>query len=97
MRPSCFTRPTQALRKSPVELDNVALVPASLLPYKKEWQRIVNELPRGSMVVYLPSKTKQRRIVTRVASLLRGHGASVWVIDGTINSSNGNVFEFPEG
>src|SRR4051812_36885868 len=36
------------LRRRGLQLDNVALVPASLLPLKSEWQKQANELPQGT-------------------------------------------------
>jgi hypothetical protein len=42
-------RPPKAVRKS--RLDNVALVPASLLPRKGKYQRIANNLPKGGVQI----------------------------------------------
>jgi hypothetical protein len=41
--PYHLSRPPKAVRKA--RLDNVALVPASLLPRKGKYQRIANNLP----------------------------------------------------
>ncbi len=46
--PSTFKHPS-------VKFDNVALVPASLLPLKSEWQAIANSLPQGEILVITPS------------------------------------------
>ena len=35
-----FTNPPRALRRPDVRLNNLALVPASLLPFKTEWQTV---------------------------------------------------------
>ena len=35
-----FGKPPRALRRPGVHLDNLALVPASLLPFKTEWQTV---------------------------------------------------------
>ena len=43
-----FGRPPAPLRRPGVTLDNIALVPASLLPFKPTYQAIANELPRGT-------------------------------------------------
>src|SRR4051794_7467189 len=51
-------RMTQApapLHQRGLLLDNVALVPASLLPLKAAWQKLANELPEGDMLIVLPT------------------------------------------
>jgi len=42
-------RPPQALRRRHVQLDNVALVPASHLPRKATYQALANTLPPGAV------------------------------------------------
>ena len=37
------------------KVDNLVLVPASLLPFKAAWQQIANELPTGSALIILSS------------------------------------------
>jgi hypothetical protein len=64
----------------------VAIVPASLLPFKKHWQAVANELPRGSVLVYLPQQERQRRIVRSVASHFRELGKRVTVMDLPFNA-----------
>ncbi len=72
-------RPPRAIRKA--RLDNLALVPASMLPYKEQWQRIANALPTGSTLILLPSPTKrQRRTCEKVATQLREKGHQVATI-----------------
>ena len=44
-----FRRPPRVLRKA--QLDNLALVPASLLPFKEQYQQIANELPHGVSLI----------------------------------------------
>ena len=71
--------PPQALRKA--KLDNLALVPASLLPYKEQWQQLANELPSGSTLIVLPtSETRQRQTLEQVASGLRAKGRMVAMV-----------------
>ena len=73
---SSFTPPPRALRGA--KLDNVALVPASLLPYKAEYQAIANQQPPGSTLIVLPaSETRQRQTLEQVASGLRAKGRHV--------------------
>lgn len=56
-------------------LDNVALVPASLLPYKKQYQEIANRLPRGSTLILIRhTQTKHQMLAQKVAGLLREKG-----------------------
>jgi hypothetical protein len=66
-------RPPKALRKA--RLDNIALVPASLLPRKGTYQRIANNLPRGGVLICQTDK-KQRLsvILAKVASFFRENG-----------------------
>jgi hypothetical protein len=71
--------PPRTLRK--VRLDNIAIVPASLLPYKDQWQQIANALPDGDVLIYLPPTEKpQRLILERTASGLRAKGWRVTTI-----------------
>ena len=59
-------------------LDNVALVPASFLPFKAAYQKVANRLPTGEILIVLPSSTtKQRDICEKVVFLLRAKGQ--WV------------------
>ncbi len=71
-----ISRAPGAIRNA--RLDNLALVPASMLPYKEQWQRIANELPQGSTLIILPSpSSKQRRNCEKVARQLREAGHQV--------------------
>ena len=73
-----FTNPPRALRRPDVRLDNLALVPASLLPFKTEWQTMANSLPQGTTLIILPqTDTPQRRILQRVATRLQAKGRRV--------------------
>jgi hypothetical protein len=74
-------RAPHALRRQHARLDNIALVPASLLPYREEWQRIANELPAGSFLLCVPRKEgKQHTAMVRVARLLKDKGLTVRAI-----------------
>lgn len=81
MRSYRLDRPPRALRRSSVHLDNVALVPASLLPFREHWQRVANDLPRGGILIILPDHAKQQRVAQAVAWQLRQQGQRVRVID----------------
>jgi hypothetical protein len=68
MRQSHLSRPPRSVRRSAVHLDNVALVPASHLPFQEHWQRVANDLPRGGVLILLPDRAKQQRVVEAVIS-----------------------------
>lgn len=66
--------PPPHLKKA--HLDNIALVPASLLPFKAQYQPIANGLPTGS-VLCVPKTPRQQKIMAKVANLFRDHGHQV--------------------
>ena len=83
MRSSTFRRPPHALRRA--KLDNLALVPASLLPYKAEYQAIANEQPPGTTLVVLPpGDSGQRRTLEQVASGLKAKGQRVQILSSEV-------------
>jgi hypothetical protein len=66
--------PPEILRK--VRLDNIALVPASLLPLKSTYKSIANNLPTGS-VLCVPGTQKQHTIMNSVTQYFNNHGRTV--------------------
>src|SRR2546423_14080896 len=72
--PYHVTEPPARLKKA--RLDNIALVPASLLPLKRTYQPIANTLPTGS-VLCVPGTQRQQKIMTMVTKFFREHGRSV--------------------
>jgi hypothetical protein len=71
-----FTTPSRILRGA--KLDNLALVPANLLPFKSQWQAIANGLTRDGVLILLPSGQRPpRKILETVASLLKAGGHQV--------------------
>lgn len=71
--------PPQAVRKA--KLDNLALLPASLLPFKAEYQAIANQQAPGTTLVVLPiGDSLPRRTLEQVATHLRAKGQSVRII-----------------
>lgn len=73
-----FRQAPRRVRKA--QLDNVALVPANLLPFKKEYQAIANGLPAGGMLIILPkADSPQRRALESVAADLKTKGQAVMV------------------
>ena len=72
--PYPITEPPARLKKA--RLDNIALVPASLLKNKEIYQLIANSLPTGS-VLAVPGTLRQQKIMAKVTSFFRDHGRSV--------------------
>ena len=78
--PRAFSAPPPALHKA--HLDNLAIVPASLLPDKAEWQALANALPAGSTLIVLPDKPgAARAALERVSRSLAAHGSRVTTIE----------------
>ena len=72
--PYHFSEPPARLKKA--RLDNIALVPASLLPLKATYQPIANHLPTGS-VLCVPGTQRQQKILAMVTQFFREHGHQV--------------------
>ena len=73
------TRPPRRIRKA--KLDNLALVPASLLPFKEQWQEVANSKVGEHVLIVLPKVEKRpRRVLERVAAQLREKGHQVTTI-----------------
>jgi hypothetical protein len=74
-----FHQPPRSLRRA--KLDNLALVPASLLPFRAEYQAIANQQPAGTTLVVLPvPECRQRSTLECVANGLRAKGRRVTTI-----------------
>jgi len=78
MRPQSFPyhigKPPRAIRKA--KLDNIALVPASLLFQKGKYQTIANNLPGRGVLICETTNQKERitHILERVAAFFRQRG-----------------------
>ena len=72
--PYHFSEPPARLKKA--KLDNIALVPASLLPLKGTYQSVANSYPTGS-VLCVPGTIKQKKIVATISQFFWDHGRSV--------------------
>jgi len=71
-----FTKPPQALLKA--RLDNIAIVPASMLPFTKILKEKVNTLPKGTVFLcYAQENTRQRKLLERVEETFRQQGHAV--------------------
>ncbi len=76
MKPYHFAKPPPALSRA--RLDNLALVPGSLLPYRNQWQALANSLPQGEVLIVLPTAdTRPKRTLETVATQLRAKGYEV--------------------
>ena len=67
-------RPPRPLRRPGVRHDNIALVPASLLPFKRQWQRVANTMPSGSVLLCSTMNTRQQKILERVSTHMKNKG-----------------------
>jgi hypothetical protein len=71
--------PPKALRKA--KLDNIALVPASLLFQNGKYQTIANNLPgRGVLICQTDKKERITTILERVALFFRQRGHFVKIL-----------------
>ncbi len=74
--PYHFSDPPARLKKA--RLDNIALVPASLLSSKDStYQLLANRLPKGSILCVETASPRQKKILASVVSFLRNHGHTV--------------------
>ena len=71
-----LTKPPKALLNA--RLDNIAIVPASMLPLTQSLQETVNTLPKGGVFLcYAKENSRQRKILERVEETFREHGHAV--------------------
>jgi hypothetical protein len=83
-----LTDPPKAILKA--RLDNIAIVPASMLPLPQTLKEKVNTLPKGGVFLcYSKENTRQQKILERVEETFREHGHAVR------SMSIGEVFKTP--
>ena len=71
-----LTNLPKALLKA--RLDNIAIVPASMLPLTHTLKEQVNRLPKGGVFLcYAEENTRQRKLLERVGEAFRQHGHAV--------------------
>jgi hypothetical protein len=71
-----LTNPPKALLKA--RLDNIAIVPASMLPLTQTLQERVNTLPKGGVFLcYAKENSRQQKILERVEETFKEHGYAV--------------------
>ncbi len=73
-----FTRPPTRLRRA--RLDNIALVPATLLFHKAKYKALANRLPTGSVLICTSPLPRQKKTLEKVADFLRTTGHQVTTI-----------------
>jgi hypothetical protein len=68
-----LTHPPKALLKA--RLDNIAIVPASMLPLTKLLKKRLNTLPMGAVLLcYAEENTRQQKVLERVVVSFRDKG-----------------------
>src|SRR3712207_5433413 len=71
-----LTNPPKALLKA--RLDNIAIVPASMVPRPQALKEKVDTLPKGGVFLcYAKENSRQRKILERVEETFREHGHAV--------------------
>jgi hypothetical protein len=71
-----LTNPPKAILKA--RMDNIAIVPASMLPLTNILKERVNTLPKGGVFLcYTQENSRQRKILERVEETFREHGHTV--------------------
>ena len=71
-----LTNPTKALLKA--RMDNIAIVPASMLGLKSLWQMAANTLPQGGVLLcHSQQNTRQKKLLERIGETFRQHGHAV--------------------
>jgi len=71
-----LTNPPKALLKA--RMDNIAIVPASMLPLTKIVKEKVNTLPKGGVFLcYAQENSRQKKILERVEETFKEHGHTV--------------------
>jgi hypothetical protein len=74
-----FTRAPKALRRA--RLDNIAIVPASMLAGKEGLAEQVKKLPRGEVLLcHTKENTKQKRTLERVKEVFLDFGYAVTLL-----------------
>lgn len=68
------SQPPRQLRKA--RLDNISLVPASLLPLKNKYQPLANQLPNGS-ILCVSNSQRHTRIMEKLTTIFRTMGRQV--------------------
>jgi hypothetical protein len=74
--PYILTNPPKALRNA--RLDNIAIIPASMLPLTQTLAEKVKRLPKGGVFLcYAEENSRQRKLLARVEETFREQGHAV--------------------
>jgi hypothetical protein len=66
------------VRRRDLQRDNFALIPASLLPFREQWQQLAGELPAGAVLMIVPAgPSKLRTALQALAPALRARGRQI--------------------
>jgi hypothetical protein len=70
-----LTKPPKALGTT---FDNIAIVPASILPFRKSLHELINNLPPGAVFLcHSQENSGQRQLLERVGQRFRQQGYAV--------------------
>jgi hypothetical protein len=84
-----FTKPPKALLKA--RLNNIAIVPASMLPLTKIIREVFDNLPKGAVFLcHAEENTRQRKLLERVEETFKQQGHTV------MNLSMEQVYKIPQ-
>ncbi len=71
-----LAKPPKALLRA--KLDNIAIVPASMLPFTQTIQEVLSNLPEGAVFLcHAEENTRQRKLLERVEEAFREQGHTV--------------------
>ena len=70
--------PPSALRRA--RLDNIAIVPGNLLSRMAGWQRILDTLPNGTVLIVAPKQKTQRDAAVSLARTFAKQGKAVRLV-----------------
>ncbi len=71
-----LNRPPTPLLKA--KLDNLSLVPASMLPLRGQFKALANSYPEGTVVIYHTNQnSKQSKVLDNVSQQLKDKGYKV--------------------
>ncbi len=71
-------QPPRVLPWRGIRSNNLTVVPASMLPFKRDWQLLANRLePGGTLFVVPAGETPLKRSMRRLAGVLRAKGHAI--------------------
>ena len=78
------SRPPRALSRAGVYFDNITLVPASMLPFKREWRQLAGKVSSREVLFIIPEgETPLRRAMRQLVPQLRANGRHVTALPTT--------------